>query len=63
MHFRIAQLFSKKKLFYFMYTASTLAKGAILKMRLLIQYHLDGEYAEAPKLAIEILPAALQFRF
>ena len=28
-----------------------------------MQYHLDGEYFEAQKLAIEILPAALNFRF
>ena len=35
----------------------------ILESNGLIQYHLDGEYAEAPKLAIEILPAALNFRF
>ena len=35
----------------------------IIESNGLIQYHLDGEYAEAPKLAIEILPAALQFRF
>lgn len=28
-----------------------------------IQYHLDGEYAEAKKLDIEILPARLQFRY
>ncbi len=28
-----------------------------------IQYHLDGEYFEAPKLSIEILPAALNFRY
>lgn len=29
----------------------------------LIQYHLDGEYAEAQKLTIEMLPAALLFKF
>ena len=28
-----------------------------------IQFHLDGEYAEAQKLEIEILPAALNFRY
>ena len=29
----------------------------------LMQYHLDGEYEEAQKLEIEILPGALNFRF
>jgi len=29
----------------------------------LIQFHLDGEYFEAPALKIEIIPAALNFRF
>lgn len=29
----------------------------------MIQYHLDGEYDEAQKLEIEILPAALNFRY
>lgn len=38
-------------------------KKIIIESDTLIQYHLDGEYFEAQKLAVEILPAALNFRF
>lgn len=39
------------------------AQKIMIESNELIQYHLDGEYAEAQKLVIEILPAALQFRY
>ncbi len=35
----------------------------IIESNDLIQYHLDGEYYEAKKLTIDILPAAFKFRF
>jgi diacylglycerol kinase (ATP) len=38
-------------------------KNITIKSKELIQYHLDGEYDEATKLEIEILPGALNFRF
>lgn len=38
-------------------------KKIIIESDKLIQYHLDGEYFEAKKIAVEILPSALNFRF
>jgi diacylglycerol kinase (ATP) len=38
-------------------------KQIFIESESLIQYHLDGEYFEANKLAIEILPANLKFRY
>jgi diacylglycerol kinase (ATP) len=39
------------------------AKLISIESDILIQYHLDGEYYEASKLAIELLPGKLNFRF
>ena len=40
-----------------------LSKKIIIESDAVIQYHLDGEYGEAQKLEIEILPSHLQFRY
>jgi YegS/Rv2252/BmrU family lipid kinase len=40
-----------------------LAKTICIESDILIQYHLDGEYYEASKLVIELLPGKLNFRF
>ena len=38
-------------------------KKIIIESDLPVQYHLDGEYFEAKKISIQMLPAALNFRF
>ncbi len=39
------------------------SKKIIIESDGLLQYHLDGEYGEATRLEIEILPSQLQFRY
>ena len=39
------------------------AKKITIESNVMIQYHLDGEYEEAQKLEIDILPGALNFRY
>ncbi len=60
---RYLPVIEKGKHLKFLFIHHFRTKKIIVESNETMQYHLDGEYFEAPKLTIEILPAALNFIF